>query len=39
MMEPILNTFTEKVGEVRLNPPQIPYLSNVTGTWITKQLV
>ena len=38
MMEPILNTFTEKVGEVRLNPPQIPYLSNVTGTWITKQL-
>lgn len=35
MMEPILKTFTEKVKEFRLNPPQIPYISNVTGTWIT----
>lgn len=35
MMDPILETFTERVRAVSLNPPQIPYLSNVTGTWIT----
>jgi acyl transferase domain-containing protein len=35
MMEPILEPFTERVKKVKLNPPKIPYLSNVTGTWIT----
>lgn len=35
MMEPILESFTEKVKQVRLNPPQIPFVSNFTGTWIT----
>lgn len=35
MMEPILETFTEVVSQITLRPPQIPYLSNVTGTWIT----
>jgi len=35
MMEPILKPFTERVKQVSLKPPQIPYLSNVTGTWIT----
>ncbi|MFN6570005.1 beta-ketoacyl synthase N-terminal-like domain-containing protein [Dendronalium sp. ChiSLP03b] len=35
MMEPILLTFTELVKGCRLNPPQIPYISNVSGTWIT----
>ena len=35
MMEPILIPFTERVKQVSLNAPQIPYLSNVTGTWIT----
>ncbi|MDZ8051398.1 MAG: SDR family NAD(P)-dependent oxidoreductase [Aulosira sp. ZfuVER01] len=35
MMEPILEPFIERVGKVKLNPPQIPYISNVTGTWIT----
>jgi acyl transferase domain-containing protein/acyl carrier protein len=34
MMEPILPEFTEQVKSVKLNPPQIPYISNVTGTWI-----
>ncbi len=37
MMEPILVPFTERVKQVKLNPPQIPYLSNVTGNWITAQ--
>lgn len=35
MMEPILLTFTELVKSFRLNSPQIPYISNVSGTWIT----
>jgi len=35
MMEPILGQFTEQVKRVKLQPPQIPYISNVTGTWIT----
>ncbi|OUL30716.1 hypothetical protein BV372_21620 [Nostoc sp. T09] len=35
MMEPILEPFIECVKKVKLNPPQIPYISNVTGTWIT----
>ncbi len=35
MMEPILEPFTLAVKKVNLKPPNIPYLSNVTGTWIT----
>ncbi|HET8547433.1 MAG TPA: SDR family NAD(P)-dependent oxidoreductase [Bryobacteraceae bacterium] len=35
MMEPIVWQFTERVQNISLNAPQIPYISNVTGTWIT----
>jgi amino acid adenylation domain-containing protein/non-ribosomal peptide synthase protein (TIGR01720 family) len=35
MMAPIVATFTERVKQVKLNAPHIPYVSNVTGTWIT----
>jgi len=35
MMEPTVEPFAELVKGVTLNPPKIPYLSNVTGTWIT----
>ncbi|MEH1791679.1 beta-ketoacyl synthase N-terminal-like domain-containing protein [Nostoc sp.] len=35
MMEAIADSFTELVQTISLKPPQIPYLSNVTGTWIT----
>lgn len=35
MMEPMLEAFAAQLQQVRLNEPQIPYLSNVTGTWIT----
>ena len=37
MMEPMLASFTKRVQEVSRKPPQIPYISNVTGTWITSQ--
>ncbi|MEH2068926.1 MAG: beta-ketoacyl synthase N-terminal-like domain-containing protein [Nostoc sp.] len=35
MMEPILEAFAERVKKVTLNSPKLPYISNLTGTWIT----
>jgi acyl transferase domain-containing protein len=37
MTDPILKPFTERVRQIHLKPPQIPYISNVTGTWITAE--
>jgi acyl transferase domain-containing protein/acyl carrier protein len=37
MMDPILGPFAERVKAVKLNAPQIPFVSNVTGTWITAE--
>jgi acyl transferase domain-containing protein len=34
MMEPIMGPFEERVRQVTLQSPQVPYLSNVTGGWI-----
>ena len=36
MMEPILERFTALLGKAELHPPAIPYVSNVTGRWITE---
>ncbi|MBR8835866.1 MAG: KR domain-containing protein [Stigonema ocellatum SAG 48.90 = DSM 106950] len=35
MMNPILEEFTLAVKRVNLKPPEIPFVSNLTGTWIT----
>ncbi|MHC5613930.1 MAG: SDR family oxidoreductase [Nostoc sp.] len=35
MMEPILDSFSDLLQKVTLNPPKIPFVSNVSGTWIT----
>jgi acyl transferase domain-containing protein len=35
MMEPVAASLAEKARSIRLSPPRIPYISNVTGTWIT----
>jgi acyl transferase domain-containing protein len=35
MMDPIVEEFAAQVGRIPLSPPQIPFVSNVTGTWIT----
>ena len=35
MMEPILDDFLRLVKTVRLNRPQRPFVSNLTGEWIT----
>lgn len=38
MVEGILEEFRQQVRRVKLNPPTIPFISNVTGTWITEDL-
>jgi len=35
MMVPALQPFMAAFAGVTLNPPQMPYLSNLTGTWVT----
>ncbi len=35
MVEPILRTLSAFATRLRLRPPTIPYISNVTGDWIT----
>ncbi|MEH1900549.1 MAG: aminotransferase class III-fold pyridoxal phosphate-dependent enzyme [Nostoc sp.] len=35
MMDSILLPFQEQVSKISLNSPKIPFVSNVTGTWIT----
>ncbi|HVG20572.1 MAG TPA: SDR family NAD(P)-dependent oxidoreductase [Blastocatellia bacterium] len=35
MMDPLVGPFTARVAKVSLQPPSIPYVSNITGDWIT----
>ncbi|WBB71196.1 SDR family NAD(P)-dependent oxidoreductase [Micromonospora sp. WMMD1128] len=35
MMDPILDEFTALMATVPLRPPAVPFVSNVTGAWIT----
>lgn len=35
LIEPALDQFLQFVKGMELNPPGIPFISNVTGTWIT----
>ena len=35
MMEPVVAPFTEVLARVPLHAPAIPYVSNVTGQWVT----
>jgi acyl transferase domain-containing protein/acyl carrier protein len=35
MVEPIVELFTAQVKGIKLNPPKIAFISNVTGAWIT----
>jgi phthiocerol/phenolphthiocerol synthesis type-I polyketide synthase E len=37
MMDPIVARFEEVVRSVELRRPEIPFLSNVTGDWITEE--
>ncbi|MBD2385755.1 type I polyketide synthase [Cylindrospermum sp. FACHB-282] len=35
MMDSVIEPFTAQLQKVQLSSPQIPFISNVTGTWIT----
>lgn len=35
MLEPIISPFRKCLEQVKLNAPEVPYISNVTGTWMT----
>ncbi|GIV97574.1 MAG: polyketide synthase [Herpetosiphonaceae bacterium] len=35
MMDPILEAFAEELRRVALKEPKLPFVSNVTGTWIS----
>lgn len=35
MMNPVVELFQKEVTKISLNTPQIPFISNLTGTWIT----
>ena len=37
MMDPIVEPFAQLVGKIQLNSPKLPFISNVTGTWITPE--
>lgn len=37
MMDPIIEGFTQLVGSIERRSPQIPFVSNVSGTWITEE--
>jgi len=37
MMDPILDAFKQRVADVARQPPNLRYISNVTGTWITDE--
>lgn len=36
MMEPVIRPFIEQLKGINLNPPKVPFISSVTGTWITE---
>ena len=35
MMEPALEAFKQHLRRVKLRPPEVPFISNLTGRWIT----
>ncbi len=37
LMKPILGEFFDYISSIKLNSPKIPYLSNITGFWITNE--
>jgi amino acid adenylation domain-containing protein len=37
MMEPMLEKFSQELNKVKLCKPHVPFLSNLTGKWITER--
>lgn len=39
MMEPMLEDFAKLLDSIPMETPKIPYISNLTGTWVTDEVV
>jgi len=39
MMDSMIDMFTQQVKQTRRRSPQIPYISNLTGKWITEEAI
>ncbi len=37
LLDPVLDELATALGEVHLREPQLPFISSLTGTWITKE--
>ncbi|MCB8926228.1 MAG: acyltransferase domain-containing protein [Ardenticatenaceae bacterium] len=37
MLEPILDEFGRELAKIQFNPPTMPFISNLTGAWITPE--
>ncbi|MFF1379231.1 type I polyketide synthase [Streptomyces sp. NPDC058308] len=37
LLDPVLDTYAQALGTVSLHTPDIPYVSNLTGTWVTPE--
>jgi len=37
LLEPILTRFSQRLRQIKLHQPKIPYLSNLTGDWIRSE--
>ncbi|WP_327321222.1 acyltransferase domain-containing protein [Streptomyces sp. NBC_01210] len=37
VLDPVLSSLAEALRSVTLNPPRIPYITNLTGTWISER--
>ena len=37
MMDSAIAPLQQELAQIKLNPPQIPFISNLTGTWITTE--
>jgi acyl transferase domain-containing protein len=34
MLDPLIDPYAERVARVAMSAPQVPYISNITGTWV-----
>ena len=37
MMDPVIDPFSAAAAKIKINPPRIPFISGVTGSWITER--
>ena len=38
MMEPVIGAYRDEVAKVSIGAPVVPFVSNVTGSWVTAQM-